>query len=51
MEGVVVMAGFALGLLALGHGATALWSKVGTKRVRLQTHEAARSEVTEISEQ
>jgi hypothetical protein len=50
-EGVVVMAGFALGMLALGLGATALWIKVGTKRVRQETHEAARSEDTEISEQ
>ena len=50
-EGVVVMAGFALGMLALGLGATALWIKVGTKRVRQQTHQAARSEDTEISEQ
>ena len=45
------MAGFALGLLALGLGTTALWIKVGTKRVRQQTHEEARSEDTEISEQ
>jgi hypothetical protein len=50
-EGVVVMAGFAVGVLALGLGATALWIKVGTKRVRQQTHEAARSEDSEISEQ
>ncbi len=50
-EGVVVMAGFALGMLALGLGATALWIKVGTKRMRQQTHEAARSEDAEISEQ
>jgi hypothetical protein len=45
------MAGFALGMLALGLGATALWIKVGTKRMRQQTHEAARSEDAEISEQ
>jgi hypothetical protein len=50
-EGIVVMAGFAVGVLALGLGATALWIKVGTKRVRQQTHEAASSEDTEISEQ
>ncbi len=49
-EGVVVMAGFALGMPALGLGATALWIKVGAKRVRQQTHEAARSGDTEISE-
>jgi hypothetical protein len=48
-EGIVVMAGFAVGVLALG--ATALWIKVGTKRVRQQTHEAARSEDTEVSDQ
>jgi hypothetical protein len=33
-EGIVVMAGFAVGVLALGLGATVLWIKVGTKRVR-----------------
>ena len=48
-EAIVVMAGFAVGVLALG--ATALWIKVGTKRVRQQTHEAARSEDTEVSDQ
>ena len=37
-EGIVVMATFAVGVLALGLGATALWIKVGTKRVRRQTH-------------
>jgi hypothetical protein len=47
-EGVVVMADFALGMLALGLGASALWIKVGTKRVRQETHEAARSEDAEI---
>ncbi len=41
-EGVVVLAGFALGMLALGLGATSLWIKSGTKRVRQQTHEAPR---------
>lgn len=50
-EGIAVMAGFAVGVLALGLGATALWIKVGTKRVRQQTHEAARSEDTEVSDQ
>jgi hypothetical protein len=32
-EGIVVMAVFAAGMLALGLGAAALWIKVGTKRV------------------
>ena len=50
-EGIVLMAVFAAGMLALGLGAAALWIKVGTKRVRQQTHEAARSEDTEVSDQ
>jgi hypothetical protein len=50
-EGIVVMAVFAAGMLALGLGAAALWIKVGTKRVSRQTHEAARSEDAEVSDQ
>ena len=50
-ESFVGMAVFAAGVLALGLGATALWIKVGTKRVIRQTHEAARSEDTEVSDQ
>ena len=51
-ESFVGMAGFAVGVLALGLGAAALWIKVGTKRLSRQTHEAARSEDTEgISDQ
>lgn len=50
-ESFVGMAVFAVGVLALGLGAAALWVKVGTKRVIQQTHKAARSEHTEISEQ
>jgi hypothetical protein len=46
-ESFVGMAVFAAGVLALGLGAAALWVKVGTKRLRRQTHEAARSEDTE----
>jgi len=46
-ESFVGMAVFAAGVLALGLGAAALWVKVGTKRLRQQTHEAARSEDTE----
>ena len=49
-EGIVVMAVFAAGMLALGLGAAALWMKVGTKRVSRQTHEAAHSEDTEVSD-
>jgi hypothetical protein len=49
-EGIVVMAVFAAGMLALGLGAVALWMKVGTKRVSRQTHEAARSEDAEVSD-
>jgi hypothetical protein len=49
-EGIVVMAVFAAGMLALGLGAVALWMKVGTKRVSRQTHEAAHSEDTEVSD-
>jgi hypothetical protein len=50
-EGIVVMAVFAAGMLALGLGAAALWMKVGTKRVSRQTREAARSEDAEVSDQ
>ncbi len=50
-ESFVGMAVFAAGVLALGLGATALWIKVGTKRLVQQTHEAARSEDTEVSDQ
>jgi hypothetical protein len=46
-ESFVGMAVFAVGVLAMGLGAAALWVKVGTKRVIHQTHEAARSEDTE----
>ena len=40
-EGIVVMAVFAAGMLALGLGAAALWIKVGTKRVSRRAREAA----------
>jgi hypothetical protein len=50
-EGVMVMAGFAAGVVALGFAVTALWVKLGSRRVRQQTHEAARSEDTEVSDQ
>ena len=50
-ESFVGMAVFATGVLALGLGAAALWIKVGTKRVIQQTHEAARGEDTEVSDQ
>jgi hypothetical protein len=51
-QSFVGMAIFAVGVLALGLGAAALWIKVGTKRVSRQTYEAARKEDTEgISDQ
>jgi hypothetical protein len=50
-ESFVGMAVFAAGMLALGLGAAALWIKVGTKRVIRQTHETARGEDTEVSDQ
>jgi hypothetical protein len=51
-QSFVGMALFAVGVLALGLGAAALWIKVGTKRVSRQTQEAARKEDTEgISDQ
>lgn len=50
-ESFVGMAVFAAGVLALGLGAAALWIKVGTKRLVRQTHEAARKEDTEVSDQ
>jgi hypothetical protein len=50
-EGIVVMAVFAAGMLALGLGAAALWIKVGTKRVSRRAREAAHSEDAEVSDQ
>ena len=45
-EGVGVMAIVAVSVLALGLAATVVWVKVGSRRVRKQTHKAARSEDT-----
>jgi hypothetical protein len=50
-EGIVVMAVFAAGMLALGLGAAALWIKVGTKQVSRRAREAAHSEDAEVSDQ
>jgi hypothetical protein len=50
-EGIVVMAVFAAGMLALGLGAAVLWIKVGTKRVSRRAREAAHSEDAEVSDQ
>ncbi len=46
-EGVGLMAIVAVSVLALGLAAAVVWIKVGSRRVRKQTHEAARSEETE----
>ncbi len=46
-EGVGLMAIVAMSVLALGLAAAVVWVKVGSRRVRKQTHEAARSEETE----
>ena len=43
-EGVGLMAIVAVSVLALGLAAVVVWIKVGSRRVRKQTHEAARSE-------
>ena len=45
-EGVGVMAIVAVSVLALGLAAAVVWVKVGSRRVRKQTHKAARSEDT-----
>ena len=51
-EGVAVMAIVAISVLALGLAAAVVWVKVGSRRVRKQTHKAARSEDTkEIPDQ
>ena len=51
-EGVGVMAIVAVSVLALGLAAAVVWVKVGSRRVRKQTHKAARSEDTkEIPDQ
>ncbi len=47
LEGVGLMAIVAMSVLALGLAAAVVWVKVGSRRVRKQTHEAARSEETE----
>ena len=49
-EGVVVMAVFAAGVVALGLAATALWIKIGSQRLRQQADEMSRGEDTEISD-
>ena len=41
------MAIIAVSVLALGLAAAVVWIKVGSRRVRKQTHKAARSEDTE----
>jgi hypothetical protein len=46
-EGVGLMAIVAVSVLALGLAAAVVWIKVGSRRVRKQTHEAARSEDSE----
>jgi hypothetical protein len=46
-EGVGVMAIVAVSVLALGLAAAVVWVKVGSRQVRKQTHEAARSKDTE----
>jgi hypothetical protein len=51
-EGVWLMAIVAVSVLALGLAAAVVWVKVESRRVRKQTHEAARSEeVAEIPDQ
>ena len=47
LEGVGLMAIVAMSVLALGLAAAVVWVKVGSRRVRKQTHKAARSEETE----
>jgi hypothetical protein len=46
-EGVGVMAIVAVSVLALGLAGAVVWVKVGSRRVRKQTHKAARDEDTE----
>jgi hypothetical protein len=46
-EGVALMAIVAVSVLVLGLAAAVVWIKVGSRRVRKQTHEAARNEDSE----
>jgi hypothetical protein len=46
-EGVGVMAIVTVSVLALGLAAAVVWVKVGSRQVRKQTHETARSKDTE----
>ena len=50
-EGVAIMAGIAVGVIALGLGAAVIWIKVGSRKVREQAHEAAQSNTEEIPDQ
>lgn len=50
-EGVLMMAGIAVGVILLGLATAVIWVKVGSRKVREEAQEAAQSETEEIPEQ
>ncbi len=50
-EGIVLMAAIAVAVIFLGLATAVIWTRVGGRRVRKQTHEAAQSETEEIPDQ
>lgn len=50
-EGIVLMAGIAVGVIVLGLATAMIWTRVVGRRVREQTHKAAQSDTEEISDQ
>jgi hypothetical protein len=51
MKGVLMMAGIAVGVVLLGLATAVIWVKVGSRKVRVEAHEAAQSETEEVPEQ
>lgn len=50
-EGVLMMAGIAVGVILLGLATAVIWVKVGSRKVREEAHEAAQSETGEVPKQ
>ncbi|HLL40079.1 MAG TPA: hypothetical protein VK357_10490 [Rubrobacteraceae bacterium] len=51
MKGVLMMADIAVGVVPLGLATAVIWVKVGSRKVRVEAHEAAQSETEEVPEQ
>lgn len=50
-EGVLMMAGIAVGVILLGLATAVIWVKVASRKVREEAHEAAQSETGEVPKQ